>query len=237
VQSDLELLLALQEKDRAVMAIEEELRALDPEIAELDAQMARVQNALASAQTRAGEASGKRDALEGKIESYRLMQERRRQKLEWVRGAREASTLMAELDLARSVLAREEAEWIRSADDVEEAKRFVEEAANEVEQATESQAPRRAEILEIQAACGARLKTAKGERTKAEKRVKGHLLMLYERIKKGRAPLALYPLHDGACGHCYTAVPMHIRQQVHQGTKLPNCEACGVLIYAPPESP
>src|SRR3989475_3954794 len=41
----------------------------------------------------------------------------RSQRLEWVRGAKEASTLMAELDLARSVLAKEEAEFMRSASD------------------------------------------------------------------------------------------------------------------------
>jgi len=51
------------------------------------------------------------------------MQEQRRQKLEWVRGAKEASTLMAELDLARTVLAKEEAEFMRSGDAVGEAER------------------------------------------------------------------------------------------------------------------
>jgi predicted nucleic acid-binding Zn-ribbon protein len=236
VQSDLESLLALQEKDRVVMAIEEELRALEPEIAELDAEMSRLENALAGAEKRAGDASVRRDALEGKIESYRLMQERRRQKLEWVRGAREASTLMAELDLARSVLAKEEAEWIRSADDVEEAQQYVEEARRRVEEESEAQAPRRGEIASIQADCGTRLDAAKAERAESEKHVKRPLLNLYERIRRGRAPLALYPLHDGACGHCFTAVPMHIRQQVNLVETLPMCEACGVLIYAPLDS-
>ena len=42
-------------------------------------------------------------------------QERRQQRLEHVRNPKEASTLMAELDLARSVMAKEETDWVRSA--------------------------------------------------------------------------------------------------------------------------
>src|SRR2546421_11662753 len=55
----------------------------------------------------------RRDDLEGKIASYRTMQEQRRQRLEWGRGAKEASPLMAELDLARLVLAKEGAGVMR----------------------------------------------------------------------------------------------------------------------------
>ena len=118
---DLVALLALQERDQAVAAIEGELKALDPEVTALDAQLAIAEGELTDARKGVEEAGSRRVELEGKIEGYRVMQERRRQRLEWVRGAKEAATLMAELDLARSVLAKEEAEWIRSADRVQEA--------------------------------------------------------------------------------------------------------------------
>jgi len=41
----------------------------------------------------------------------------------------------------------------------------------------------------------------------------------------------LYPLRGGACGHCYTAVPLHRRQQIENGQAVEACEACGVLVY------
>src|SRR5258706_7392058 len=85
----------------------------------------------------------RRDGLEGKIQSYRTMQEQRRQKLEWVRGAKEASTLMAELDLARSVLAKEEAEFMRSGDAVGEAERKTAEAENALQDVREAHAAQR----------------------------------------------------------------------------------------------
>src|SRR5207245_2784377 len=85
----------------------------------------------------------RRGDLEGKIASYRSMQEQRRQRLEWVRGAKEASTLMAELDLARSVLAKEEAEFMRSGDAVTEAERKAAEAEKALAQLRAQQAAER----------------------------------------------------------------------------------------------
>jgi predicted nucleic acid-binding Zn-ribbon protein len=159
------------------------------------------------------------------------MQERRRQRLEWVRGAKEASTLMAELDLARSVLAKEEAEWMRSADKVQEAERRLAEVEKALEEAGAAQAPRREAIGAAQAECRDRLAEAQKKREAAASNVKPNRLQQYERIRRGRAALALYPLHGEACGHCYTAVPLHRRQEILHGQSVTACEACGVIVY------
>ena len=74
----------------------------------------------------AAEGARRRDELEAKVESYRLLQDRRRLRLEHVRNPKEASTLMAELDLARSVMAKEENDWVRSAEAVTQLERKVE---------------------------------------------------------------------------------------------------------------
>lgn len=231
MHADLEALLNLQEHDKAVMAAAAELEAFNPELAALDAELAKVQAELDGARKGAQDAEQRRAELEGKIESYRVMQERRRQRLEWVRGAKEASTLMAELDLARTVLAKEEAEWMRSADRVQEAERRAAVAEKAVEELRMAQAPRREAIAAAQAAGSDRLAEARRRREEAARTVKRPLLQQYERIRRGRAPLALYPLHGEACGHCYTAVPLHRRQDILNGQAITTCEACGVIVY------
>src|SRR5436189_302778 len=128
VHPELEALLVLQEKDRAVADADAALAGLEPEVRVLDEALAAAERAVAAARRDIQAALDRRDELEGKIASYRTMQEQRRQRLEWVRGAKEASTLMAELDLARSVLAKEEAEFMRSGDAVSEAERRAAEA-------------------------------------------------------------------------------------------------------------
>jgi predicted nucleic acid-binding Zn-ribbon protein len=231
VHADLQALLTLQERDQVMMAIEAELKALEPEIEQLDGELAKAKAELDAARKGAGDAEQRRAELEGKIESYRVMQERRRQRLEWVRGAKEASTLMAELDLARTVLAKEEAEWMRSADRVQEAERRAGEVDKLVEEIRAAQAPRREAVAALRAERLERLEAAKRERNAAATSVRPALLAQYDRIRRGRAPLAVYPLHSDACGHCFTAVPRHRRQAMLEGQAVGTCEACGVMIY------
>lgn len=229
--AELSTLLLLQEKDRAIDGIREELAAFEPELEQLEAALAAAKTQLEAAQHGITDAETRRAQLEEKVESFRQMQERRRQRLEWVRGAKEAATLMAELDLGRSVLAREEAEWLRSADRIQEAGTGAAEAERMFEELKAAQAPRREEITAKQAECGDRLAVVQAERSAVAKRLTKPTLVQYERIRRGRAPMALYPVHGDACGHCLTAVPMHRRQELRTGQKVVMCEACGVMIY------
>lgn len=231
MQVDLDVLLDLQEKDNAVRQAEGRLEALRPQIDSLDAALSEADAAVGKARENAEQAEERRVELEGRIESYRVMQERRRQRLEWVSGAKEASAIMAELDLARSVLAKEEAEWIRSADRVQEAEKLVAEAQAVVEQVKETQAPQRDELAAATAEIEREIEAATVIRDQAAGQIQPRMLELYRRILKGRAPQALYPLRGGACGHCFTAVPLHRRQQIENGEAVEACEACGVLVY------
>jgi uncharacterized protein len=232
VHPDLESLLTLQAKDQAVTAVDETLAALEPERRALDEELAAAERILGTARRGIQEAQRRRDELEGKIASYKTMQDQRRQKLEWVRGAKEASTLMAELDLARSVLAKEEAEFMRSGDAVTEAEIKAAEAEAALSQVREAQAARREALAGKRDALVTSREQAVAERERAAVGVNGTLLSRYERIRKGKAPLALYPLHADACGHCYTAVPTQRRVLIQRGTAIETCEACGVLLYA-----
>jgi hypothetical protein len=232
VHPDLEALLVLQEKDRLVTGTQQALAALEPEQQSLNEQMAVSERALQAARRSVEDALRRRDELEGKIANYRSMQEQRRQRLEWVRGAKEASTIMAELDLARSVLAKEEAEFMRSGDAVHEAERKVAEAEKALAAVRESQAPHRQALQGRREAILAELQQAQRVRSETARSVNGALLVRYERIRRGKAPLALYALHADACGHCFTAVPTQRRVLIQRGASIETCEGCGVLLYA-----
>lgn len=235
MDQDLEALLLLQEKDLAVRSVEKELTDLEPELARLDSELGEVESQLEAARAELNDAGETRRELEGKIEGYRLMQDRKRQKLEWVRGAKEASAIMAELDLARSVMAREETDWIRSADRVQEAEARAAEIELACEETKATQTPRREEISSLRAECEARLKIAKSQRDRAKKSVSQPPLSRYERILQGNAPMVLFELRSSACGNCFTKVPMHLRHLIEHNGSIVNCQDCGVMLYALPK--
>jgi len=232
VHPELEALLALQEKDRAVTEADQALAALEPEVRVLDETLATADRAVEAARREIQTARDRRGELEGKIANYRSMQEQRRQRLEWVRGAKEASTLMAELDLARSVLAKEEAEFMRSGDAVGEAERRAAEAEAALDELRSAQAPAREALAGRREEIMSRREAAQVERERAATEVDAALLARYERIRRGKTVLAVYALHGDACGRCYTAVPTQRRALIQRGVSIESCEACGVLLYA-----
>src|SRR3954469_14414099 len=125
MHADLVKLLDLQAKDTAIADVDRRLQELQAEIAVLDAAAQRGGGAPDGARRAASEGARRRDELEAKVESYRVLQDRRVQRLESVRNPKEASTLMAELDLGGSVMAKEEVEWVRSAEAVTALERKV----------------------------------------------------------------------------------------------------------------
>ena len=229
---DLEALLALQDKDVAVANCDARLKALEPELRVLDEQIAAAERVVTQARAAIQAALDRRDGLEGKIASYRTMQEQRRQKLEWVRGAKEASTLMAELDLARTVLAKEEAEFMRSGDAVGEAERKTAEAENARDNVREAQAAQREALAGRRLEIATEREQALHAREGASRALSPALLARYDRIRRGKAPLAVFALHGSSCGNCFTAVPTQRKALIQRGATIEGCEACGVLLYA-----
>src|SRR2546426_8174822 len=181
VHPDLEALLALQDKDVAVASCDARLRALEPETLALDEQVAAAERVVAQARAGIQAALDRRDGLEGKIQNYRTMQEQRRQRLEWVRRAKEASPLMAELDLARTVLAKEEAEFMRSGDAVGEAERKTAGAENALQILRETQAAQREALAGKRQGSAARRGSAARERERGAQRGNPPLPVRYGR--------------------------------------------------------
>src|SRR3989449_7974495 len=118
---------------------------------------------------------------------------------------------MAELDLARSVLAKEEAEFMRSGDAVTEAERKAAEAAKALQELREAQAPLREGVAGRREAIIAQRERAVAGREQAAEAVRQPLLGRYERIRRGKAPLAHYPHHGESGGHCFSAVLRQLR--------------------------
>ena len=174
--------------------------------------------------------------MEAKIESYRLLQDRRKQRLEQVKNAKEASAVMAELDLARSVMAKEESDWVRTADGVVQLEIRVQAEETNLQTIESSQAEERAllgqrrEALEVERAAALR------EREASAATIDRPLRTRYDRLRRSRSSDVVVPLVGGACGGCHTAVPLNRRSQIKAGSVIDGCEACGAILYPPEPS-
>lgn len=231
MHADLVKLLDLQAKDSAVAEIERGLGVLREETGVLDQALERARGVLEAARRAAADAARRRDELEAKIESYRVLQDRRQQRLEHVRNPKEASTLMAELDLARSVVAKEENDWVRSADAVTQAQFKAAEEERNLAAVAEGQAPERDRLAARRTELEAELAAARRDREGSAAQLDRPLRVRYDRLRKARTGDVIVPLLGGSCGSCHTSIPLNRRSQIRAGSVLDNCEVCGAILY------
>jgi predicted nucleic acid-binding Zn-ribbon protein len=38
---------------------------------------------------------------------------------------------------------------------------------------------------------------------------------------------------DGACGNCFSVIPLQLQNEVRRGGAMVRCEACGVILTMP----
>lgn len=231
MHADLVKLIDLQSKDAEVAAAEQRLADLGRETVGLEEALQQARNALETARRAAADGQRRRDELEAKIESYRILQDRRRQRLEQVRNPKDASTLMTELDLAQSVVAKEENDWVRSAEMVIQLEVKVRDEERNLAALEAAQAPERAEVARRRAVLEGERDEALRLREASAAQLNKPLRARYDRLRRTRSNDVVVPLIGGACGGCYTSVPMNRRSQIRAGNVVDACEACGAILY------
>ncbi|MGB7211293.1 MAG: hypothetical protein WBC97_01585 [Gemmatimonadales bacterium] len=228
---DLVKLLDLQTKDLALIELDVRALEIDEEDAALEREVAGAVGKAAQAEREAKDAAARRDELEQRIESYKKLNDRRRQRLETVRNPKEAATLMAELDLAQSVVKREEGEWVKAADAVALADERSKLAAATVADMRSAQSEAREAVAAKRTALEAERRTAMSAREVAAKVVEKPMRVRYERLFNSRKRPVVVALAGVSCSACRTAVPTSRRSATSGGLLADPCESCGVILY------
>src|ERR1041385_1458512 len=143
---DLERLLDLQAKDLELLRTDLHVRAVAGEIAGLDGALERARAEVESVRQRVAEGIQRREELEAVIEAQRAHQEKRRSRIEQVRTAREVQALMTEMDLARSVLAKQEGDWVKAAETAQQQEAALQEAESRLVAMEQDQSGERARL-------------------------------------------------------------------------------------------
>ena len=228
---ELTKLLDLQEKDLVLLDIDVRLAEVAMEEQVLDATVEKAADAARAARKQAADAARRRDEYEQRIATLKQQHEKRQQRLEFVRNPKEASTLMAELDLARGVLVREEGEWVKLADQVKSAELRATQVEAEVGQVKEGQSEMRTSLAARRSEIEHERGIAQAARDASAKVVDKALRVRYERLRTPKRARVLVSLNGATCSACNTAIPMSRRAAIKAGSVIDACENCGVILY------
>jgi predicted nucleic acid-binding Zn-ribbon protein len=226
----------LQKLDLRIQAAKKQILDFDPLFEEVELPVLTLESDLGTTKNRLQEMKLEERRLELSTEEKRVRQKRLEERLGSVRNLREEAAVSAELEMVKRSLQNDEQEALTLIDQL----RKTEERASELDaayaEATSIVEPKREDLLAQRAAAEKALEAMKEERKSFAAGMDKAELKVYDAIRAGGRAIAVAPLtEDGACGHCFSMVPLQLRNEIRQGEALIRCEACGVILMAPVE--
>lgn len=231
-------LLELQTIDQRIRETREQVESFDATIAAVDEPVRRLADEVEVTSNRVRELRLEerrlRLAAEGKRERVQRLEER----LNMVRTIREEAAVQAELGLVRRALDQEELDVVSLLDQIGRFEDRLEIQREGLEEAQSAVGPRKSEILAEQEGARAQLASLETERELCATGLDQRYLMVYENLARGGRRNAVAPMtEDGACGSCFSLIPLQVQNEIRTSAPLVRCEACGVIVTAPMEAP
>lgn len=228
-----EALLELQDLDEQVSQARELVRQFEPQLEEIEAPIAAAQSDVDTVRKRLDEMKVEVRRLERGADDKRAQLGKYEARLERVRNPREEAAARAEIDLISKAVEADEADYVNLTDQVKRTELKLEELEERLEALQEEAAPRREELLEKKNEAEVQLKVLADQRENKLVRMGGQAARLYEQIRGGKTRVALAELTaDGACGHCFSMIPLQEQNQIRRQEALHRCEGCGVILYS-----
>ncbi|HWV57642.1 MAG TPA: hypothetical protein VNZ57_09345 [Longimicrobiales bacterium] len=224
-------LLELQELDAEIDRAEEVSRAFGPELENLTAPVESLARDLEAVRVRLQEMRDTVRRLERSANEKRERLRRYQDRLNLVRNPREEAAVQAELDLIRRATDADEQETLELMEQITRTELKADDLDRQLAAARMEMEPKRAELLERKAQAEDALARLRDRRENLAIRLDMPTRRLYERVRAGRTRVVLAPLADGACGHCFSMIPIQQQHEIRLARSLYRCEACGVILY------
>ncbi|MEP6832621.1 MAG: hypothetical protein ABJB74_04465 [Gemmatimonas sp.] len=228
---ELQNLLALQNDDEALRAVEAEMASLNPRIQALDKTRHRVQEESAKAAAMLTREQERYRALEQRVAEHRDRHEKNLNTLNQAHKLREATAAMAQVESAKKVVAEDESELLALSRRLSDLRSAVAATKDAAEMLDLEQAEVRKSLEVERAGFGKRVADAQTKRAASATKVSQQLLARYDRMNTRRKGQAVFALRNFSCGQCDTAVSMQRRPALASGQIIETCEGCGVLLY------
>ncbi|SRR5579862_1390737 len=227
----IEKLLILQDRDRNIRRVEQELGHIGPERETLRTKAATTQTQLDVAKNRVKQIESDRKRLELDVEGQKSQIEKYANQQLQTRKNEEYRALAHEIELCKEAIVKIEDEEIVLMEQGEVAQREVTRAtleANEARKQVESQVTQldqreanlKQELAELQ--------TGRAELAAA---VEETARTRYERLYKSKGDNVVVGVQHGVCGGCHMKLPAQILVTCRSQSEIVGCINCGRILY------
>jgi predicted nucleic acid-binding Zn-ribbon protein len=231
MQEIIEKLLVLQDRDRKIVRVTQELAHIGPERESLKAKAASTQGALDTAKLRVKQIESERKQRDLEIEAKKAQIEKYLNQQLLTRKNEEYKALTHEIEMAKEVIFKiEDAEIVL----MEQA----EAAQKEVVRATAEAAAAKKLVDDQITQLNAREENLKkdfaaltADRAQLAAAVDDSTRNRYERIFKSKGENVVVGIEHSACGGCHMKLPTQIVTHCRANAELVTCPSCGRILY------
>jgi predicted nucleic acid-binding Zn-ribbon protein len=226
-------LMDLQELDERMAAAKAKVREFEPELEALEAPIVELEEQVGAVRRRLDEMKAEERRLERGADDKRAQLEQYEARLERVRNAREEAAARTEIDLISKAVEADEDDALSLIDQIRRAELKLDELEGKLSELRAEIEPQRDALLKERNEAADQLDILKDKRENKVVRLNDDAARLYERIRGGKTRVALARLMpDGACGHCFSMIPIQEQNEIRRREALHRCEACGVILFA-----
>ena len=227
-------LLELQIIDQDIRKNRERIDSYGPRLDEIEAPAQRLAKDVEVTATKVRELHLEERRLRLAAEEKRVRVQRLEERLNLVRTVREEAAVQAELGLIRRALDQEEQEVVNLLDQISRFEERLSYQREAMEEARAEVTPRRNELLSEQEMARSDVESLELRRVDFASGVDPRYLRVYDNLIQGGRRVAVAPMtEDGACGSCFSLIPLQIQNEIRESAPLVRCEACGVIVTAP----
>lgn len=224
----------LQSIDNRIRRTRERIASFDPLLEEVEESAEGLAAAAGATAERVKELHLEERRLRLAAEEKRVRIKKLEDRLDNVRTVREEAAVQTELGMVRRAADSEEQDVINLLDQIGRFEERVDAQQSASEEARAAVEPRKRELLAERAAAQAELDDLTRRREEVASAVDSRFRHVYENLARGGRRQALAPMtEDGACGACFSVIPLQLQNEIRTTAPLVLCEACGIIVTAP----
>lgn len=221
----------LEDIDDEIAARRQEVAEAESELETLNAPVEELEKQLGALRSELTEIRERQRALERGAKDKRAKLKQYEERLTRVRNSREETAVYTELDLVRKAAEADEDEALQAMEQATRRELRVDELQEKLDAALGELAPAREELTRRRDEASDTLDGLEDRKRTRVDRLDAGARDAYTRIKGGNRGKALVTLTpDGACGNCFSVLPLQRQNEVRRATALVRCEHCGVIL-------
>src|SRR5262245_1007641 len=231
----IEKLLVLQDRDRKISRVQDELSRMGPERDGLQSKLTASQQQLDAAKHQAKHLESERKKLELEVEAKKQLIDRYSLQQFQTKKNEEYRALAHEIEMCKEAIVKLDDQQLEFMEQIEKAQHIVATATRAVAEAKKLVDARQADLAAGEAGLNKELAELLSNRGQLATAVDEGTRSKYERLFKQKGQNVVVGIHHGVCGGCHMRLSRSVVVTCQAEQEIISCPNCGRILYYTPD--